>query len=44
MTDNKQLQQVQEATWDMVDSLREAYQTLVDSVMTMQGLCCKKSG
>ena len=36
MTDNKQLQQVQEATWDMVDALREAYQTLADSVMTMQ--------
>ena len=36
MTDNKQFQQVQEATWDMVNSFREAYQTLVDSVMTMQ--------
>jgi hypothetical protein len=36
MTDNKQLQQVQEATWDMVDSLREANRTIADSDMTMQ--------
>ncbi len=36
MTDNKQFQQVQEATWDMVDSFREANRTIADSVMTMQ--------
>jgi hypothetical protein len=36
MTDNKQFQQVQEATWDMVNSFREANRTLADSVMTMQ--------
>ena len=36
MTDNKQLQQVQEATWDLVDSFREANRTLADSVMAMQ--------
>jgi hypothetical protein len=36
MTDNKQLQPVQEATWDMVDSFREANRTLADSVMAMQ--------
>jgi hypothetical protein len=36
MTDNKQFQQVQEATLNMVDSLHEANRTLADSVMTMQ--------
>jgi hypothetical protein len=36
MTDNTQLQHVQEATWDLVDSLREANRTLVDSVMAIQ--------
>ena len=36
MTDNKQFQQVNQATWDLVDSLRETNRTLADSVMTMQ--------
>jgi hypothetical protein len=36
MTDSKQLQPVQEVTWDMVDSFREANRTLADSVMVMQ--------
>jgi hypothetical protein len=36
MTDNKQFQQVQEATWDMVDSFRETNRTIADSVMTIQ--------
>ena len=36
MTDNKQLQQVNQNTWDLVDSFREANRTIADSVMTMQ--------
>jgi hypothetical protein len=36
MTNNKQFQQVQEATWDMVDFLREANRTIADSVMAIQ--------
>ncbi len=36
MTDNKQLQQVNQATWDMVDAFREANRTLADSVMAIQ--------
>ncbi len=36
MTDNKQFQQVNQATWDMVNSLREVNQTIVDSVMIIQ--------
>ncbi len=36
MTGNKQFQQVQDVTWDMVDSFREANQTIADSVMTIQ--------
>ena len=36
MTDNKQFQQVNQATWDMVDSFREANRTLADSIMAIQ--------
>ena len=36
MTDNKQFQQVSQATWDMVNSFREANRTIADSVMAMQ--------
>ena len=36
MADNKQLQQVREATWDMVDSLRETNQAVADSLVTLQ--------
>ncbi len=36
MTDNKQFQQVQEATRDMVDALHEANRTITDSVIAMQ--------
>jgi hypothetical protein len=36
MTDNKPFQHVQEATSDMVDSFREASQTLANSVMAIQ--------
>ena len=36
MTDNKQLQQVNQNTWDLVNSFREANRTIADSVMTMQ--------
>ena len=36
MTDNKQFQQVQEATWDMVNSFRETNRTIADSVMAIQ--------
>jgi hypothetical protein len=36
MTNNKQLQQVNDASWDMVNSLRETNRTLADSVMTLQ--------
>ncbi len=36
MTDNKQFRQVQEASSDVGSALREANQTLADSVMTMQ--------
>ncbi len=36
MTDNKQFQQVNQNTWDMVDSFRETNRTIADSVMTIQ--------
>ena len=36
MTEHYQLQQVNEATGEMVTSLRETRQTIVDSVMTIQ--------
>jgi hypothetical protein len=36
MTDNKQFQQVQEASWAEVKSLREINRTIADSVMTIQ--------
>ncbi len=36
MTGNKQFQQVQDVTWDMVHSLREANRTIADSVVTIQ--------
>ncbi len=36
MTDNKQFQHVQEASWDVVNSLRETNQTIADAVMTIQ--------
>ncbi len=36
MTDNKQLQQVREASWNVVDSLRETNQAVADSLVTIQ--------
>ncbi len=36
MIDNKQFQQVREATWDMVDSLRETNQAMAESLVTLQ--------
>jgi hypothetical protein len=36
MTDNTQLQQVRNASWDLVNSLRETNQTIADSFMTIQ--------
>ncbi len=36
MTDNKQLQQVHDVSWDLVNSLRRTNQTLADSIMTIQ--------
>jgi hypothetical protein len=36
MKDNKQFRQVQEASSDVVDSLRETNRTLADGVMTIQ--------
>jgi hypothetical protein len=36
MIDNKQFQQVREATWDMVDSLRETNQVVAESLVTLQ--------
>ena len=36
MTDNKQLQQVHDASWDVVNALRETNQTIADSIMTIQ--------
>jgi len=36
MADNKQLQQVHEASWNVVDSFRETNQTVADSLVTIQ--------
>ncbi len=36
MTDNKQLQQVHDASWDLINSLRGTNQTFVDSIITIQ--------
>ena len=36
MTDNKQLQQAQEASWEVIDSLRETSQTVADSLVDIQ--------
>ena len=38
MADNKQLQQVQEATWDMVDAFRATNQVMAESLVTLQDL------
>jgi hypothetical protein len=36
MADNKQLQQVQDASWDVVNSFRETSQNVADSLMSIQ--------
>jgi len=36
MADNKQLQQVRETTWDVVNSLRETNQAVADSLVLLQ--------
>jgi hypothetical protein len=36
MTNNKQLQQVNESSWEVIDSLRETSQTVADSLVAMQ--------
>lgn len=36
MADNKQLQQVHEASWEAIDTIRETSQTLADSLVTIQ--------
>jgi len=36
MADNKQLQQVHEASWDVVNSLRETSLTVADSLVSLQ--------
>ena len=36
MTDNKQLQQAQDASWEMIDSLRETSQTVANSLVEIQ--------
>ena len=36
MTDNKQLRQVHDTSWDLVNSFRQTNQTIEDSVMAMQ--------
>jgi hypothetical protein len=36
MTDNKQFQQVQEATWNVVHSLRDTNQMVADNLVTLQ--------
>ena len=41
MTDNKQLQQAQDASWEMIDSLRETIQTVADSLVAIQDLNLK---
>ncbi len=36
MADNKQLPQVREATWEVVDSLRKANQAVAESLVSLQ--------
>jgi hypothetical protein len=36
MADNKQLKQVHDASWDVVNSLRETNQTVADSLVALQ--------
>ena len=36
MTNNKQLQQAQDASWEVIDSLRETSQTVADGLVAMQ--------
>ncbi len=36
MTENKQLQQVHEASWEVIDTIRETSQTVADSLVTIQ--------
>jgi hypothetical protein len=36
MADNKQVQQVREASWDMVDSLRETNRAVADGLVAIQ--------
>jgi hypothetical protein len=36
VVDNKQFQQVQYATWDLVDSFRETSQAVADTLVTLQ--------
>jgi len=36
MTDNKQLQQVHEASWNVIDSVRETSQTVADNLVAIQ--------
>jgi hypothetical protein len=36
MTENQQLRQVNEATWNVIDSLRETSQAVTESVTTLQ--------
>jgi hypothetical protein len=36
MTDNKQLQQAHDASWEAIDSLRETSQTVADSLVAIQ--------
>ena len=41
MADNKQFQQVDEATGERVTSLRETNQTIADSLVSLQGCYLK---
>ncbi len=36
MTDNKRLKQVNEASWEVVDAIRETSQTVANSLVTIQ--------
>jgi hypothetical protein len=36
MTDNKQFQQVHDASWNVIDSIRETNQSIADSLVTIQ--------
>ncbi len=36
MADNKQLQQVHEASWNVIDTFRETSQIVADSLVTIQ--------